>query len=100
MNIDMAALRSLEREKDVSFDTLVEAIEAALLVAYQRAEGANQHARAVLDRGTGEVTVLATEMDDDGNPVREFDDTPRDFNRIAATDGQADHFAAIARRRA
>jgi N utilization substance protein A len=35
MNIDMAALRSLEREKDVSFDLLVEAIESALLIAYQ-----------------------------------------------------------------
>ncbi|MDQ1484831.1 MAG: transcription termination/antitermination protein NusA [Actinomycetota bacterium] len=85
MNIDMAALRSLEREKDVSFDLLVEAIESALLVAYQRAEGAHPHARASVDRKTGEVTVLATEMDDDGNVIREFDDTPGDFNRIAAT---------------
>ena len=55
MNIDMAALRSLEREKDVTFEQLVEAIEAALLVAYQRTEGAHQHARVVLDRGTGDV---------------------------------------------
>jgi transcription termination/antitermination protein NusA len=85
VNIDMAALRSLEREKDVSFDLLVEAIESALLIAYQRTEGANAHARALVDRATGEVTVLATEMDDDGNPIREFDDTPSDFNRIAAT---------------
>ena len=29
--------------------------------------------------------VLATEMDDDGQPIREFDDTPGDFNRVAAT---------------
>src|SRR5665213_1373251 len=85
MNIDMAALRSLEREKDVSFDLLVEAIESALLVAYQRTEGANPHARASVDRSTGEVTVIATEMDADGNPVREFEDTPHDFNRIAAS---------------
>ena len=42
MNIDMAALRSLEREKDVTFEQLVEAIEAALLVAYQRTEGAQR----------------------------------------------------------
>jgi transcription termination/antitermination protein NusA len=85
MNIDMAALRSLEREKDVSFDLLVEAIESALLIAYQRTEGANAHARALVDRASGEVTVFATEMDADGNPIREFDDTPSDFNRIAAT---------------
>ena len=30
MNIDVAALRGLVREKDVSFDTVVEAIEAWL----------------------------------------------------------------------
>ncbi|HEY5456050.1 MAG TPA: transcription termination factor NusA [Acidothermaceae bacterium] len=85
MNIDMAALRSLEREKDISFDLLVEAIESALLIAYQRTEGANPHARASVDRSTGEVTVIAIEMDDDGNPIREFEDTPHDFNRIAAS---------------
>jgi N utilization substance protein A len=85
VNIDMAALRSLEREKDVSFDLLVEAIESALLVAYQRTEGAQPHARVVLDRKSGEVTVLAHELDDAGGLVREFDDTPHDFNRVAAT---------------
>jgi len=85
VNIDMAALRSLEREKDIAFDLLVEAIESALLIAYQRTEGANAHARAIVDRASGEVTVLATEMDDEGNAVREFDDTPTDFNRIGTT---------------
>jgi len=85
VNIDMAALRSLEREKDVSFELLVEAIESALLVAYQRGEGAHAHSRVVLDRATGGVTVLAAELDETGNVVREFDDTPHDFNRIAAT---------------
>jgi N utilization substance protein A len=75
MNIDMAALRSLEREKDVSFDLLVEAIESAMLAAYLRSEGAQGQARVMLDRATGEVVVLATE----------FDDTPHDFNRVAAT---------------
>jgi N utilization substance protein A len=85
MNIDIAALRSLEREKDVSFDLLVEAIESALLVAYQRTEGSQPNARAVLDRKTGEVAVLAAELDEAGNVLREYDDTPHDFNRIAAT---------------
>ena len=39
VDIDMAALRGLEREKEISFDLLVEAIESALLIAYQRTEG-------------------------------------------------------------
>jgi N utilization substance protein A len=85
MDIDMAVLRSLEREKDIAFDVVVEAIEQALLVAYHRSEGAQQHARAVLDRKTGHVTVYAQELAEDGTLAREYDDTPADFGRIAAT---------------
>ncbi|GAA1553052.1 transcription termination factor NusA [Kribbella hippodromi] len=85
MDIDMAVLRSLEREKDISLDVVVEAIEQALLVAYHRTEGAEQHARAELDRKTGHVTVFARELAEDGTVAREYDDTPADFGRIAAT---------------
>ena len=84
MNIDVAALRGLVREKDVSFDTVVEAIEVALLAAYQRTEGAAAHGRVELDRKSGEVRVFAQETDDAGEVVRECDDTPSDFGRIAA----------------
>ncbi|WP_328322643.1 transcription termination factor NusA [Kribbella sp. NBC_00382] len=85
MDIDMAVLRSLEREKDIAFDIVVEAIEQALLVAYHRTEGAQQQARVELDRKSGHVTVLARELAEDGTVAREFDDTPADFGRIAAT---------------
>jgi transcription termination/antitermination protein NusA len=85
MDIDMAVLRSLEREKDIAFEVVVEAIEQALLVAYHRTEGAQQHARAELDRKTGHVTVFARELAEDGTVAREYDDTPADFGRIAAT---------------
>lgn len=40
MDIDMSALRGLVREKEISFDLLVEAIESALLIAYHRTEEA------------------------------------------------------------
>jgi N utilization substance protein A len=85
MDIDMAVLRSLEREKDIALEVVVEAIEQALLVAYHRTEGAQQHARAELDRKTGHVTVFAREFAEDGTLAREYDDTPHDFGRIAAT---------------
>ena len=84
MKIDMSALRSLEREKDIKLDVVVEAIETALLTAYRHMEGAHAHARVVLDRKTGEVLVLAQELGEDGELAREFDDTPADFGRIAA----------------
>lgn len=85
MNIDMAALRALEREKDIALGTVVEAIEAALLTAYQHSGGAAPHSRVVLDRSTGEVRVFAQELDPDGRVVREWEDTPSGFGRIAAT---------------
>jgi N utilization substance protein A len=61
MDIDLAVLRSLERERDISLDVLIPAIEQALLLAYQRTDGAYRHARAELDRKTGHVTILAQE---------------------------------------
>jgi len=85
MDIDMGALRSLEREKEISFPMLVEAIESALLIAYQRTEGHQPRARVELDRKNGHVTVWAAETDEDGSVLREWDDTPTGFGRIAAT---------------
>jgi N utilization substance protein A len=85
MDIDMTALRALEREKEIPFDLLVRTIEQALLLAYHRTDGANAHARAVLDRGSGHVVVWAQELDPAGQLVREWDDTPEGFGRIAAT---------------
>jgi N utilization substance protein A len=85
VDIDMSALRGLEREKEISFPLLVEAIESALLIAYQRTDGHQPRARVELDRKTGHVTVWAAETDDEGNVLREYDDTPTGFGRIAAT---------------
>jgi len=86
MDIDLSILRMLEREKEISFEVLVEAIEQALLTAYHKTPGAQEKARVELDRKTGHVTVLATELDEDGNKVgEEYDDTPAGFGRIAAT---------------
>ena len=84
MKIDMKLLRGLEREKDISFDTVVKAIESALLTAYRHTEGAQPQVRVELDRTSGEVAVLAQEVAD-GIVLREWDDTPSDFGRIAAT---------------
>ena len=77
MNIDMAALRGLEREKEISFDLLVEAIETALLIAYHHTEGAQPHARVELDRNTGDVAVLAQESAEDGESRASTTTPPR-----------------------
>ena len=85
MDIDMSILRALVQEREVSLDTMVEAVEQALLTAYHKEPGSHEHARVNLDRKTGHVTVLVKEFDEEGKPVGEYDDTPADFGRIAAT---------------
>ncbi|WP_309123944.1 NusA N-terminal domain-containing protein, partial [Arthrobacter sp.] len=85
MDIDMSALRLLEREREIPLDLLIPTIEQALLVAYHKTTGAQDIARAELDRRTGHVTIWATEVDDDGVAVGEYDDTPTGFGRIAAS---------------
>jgi transcription termination/antitermination protein NusA len=85
MDIDVAVLRSLEAEKDISMDLVIKAIEDALLVAYHKSEGAALTARVEVDRNSGHVTVWAAETDENGMRVREYDDTPAGFGRIAAT---------------
>jgi N utilization substance protein A len=84
VNIDLAALRALEREREIPFDTILAAIETALLTAYRHTEGAEAHARVEIDRKTGAALVFAQELDDEGTVARERDDTPHDFGRIAA----------------
>jgi N utilization substance protein A len=85
MDIDLSILRMLEREKEISFEVLVEAIEQALLTAYHKTPGAVEEARVELDRRSGHVTVYAAELDDEGTKIGEYDDTPEGFGRIAAT---------------
>jgi N utilization substance protein A len=85
MDIDLSVLRSLESEKDISLDLVVKAIEDALLVAYHRSGGSAPAARVEVDRTTGHVTVWAAETSEEGEVLREYDDTPAGFGRIAAT---------------
>ena len=85
MNVDIAALRAIERDKDIPFETVLEAIETALLTAYKHTEGHNPHAKIDIDRKTGLVRVLAREVDAEGEVLEKWDDTPEGFGRIAAT---------------
>ncbi|MDO4254971.1 MAG: transcription termination factor NusA [Kocuria sp.] len=85
MDIDMSALRMLEREREIPVDLLVPTIEQALVLAYLRSAGAIKDARAEIDIKTGHVTIWAPEVDEDGNKIGEFDDTPDGFGRIAAS---------------
>ncbi|NTW04667.1 MAG: transcription termination/antitermination protein NusA [Peptococcaceae bacterium] len=107
MNTDfLDALHDLEKEKGISVEILLEAIEAALLSAYKRNFGSLQNARVIIDRDTGEFKVfsqrtIVQEVTDPRqeisleeaksiNPGYELEDivenevTPKNFGRIAA----------------
>ena len=85
MNIDINALRMIEADKGISIDTVITAIETALLTAYRHTDGFAPHARIDVNRKSGAVRVMAQEVDEDGTVVHEYDDTPEGFGRIAAT---------------
>jgi N utilization substance protein A len=80
----MEALELLERERGVPVDTILDALANGLVSAYKRAPGAAEEARVVIDPDAGDIVVYAQELDEDGNVVREWEDTPEDFGRIAA----------------
>ncbi|KTR37247.1 MULTISPECIES: transcription termination factor NusA [Rothia] len=84
MDIDMSNLRLLEKEREIPVETLISMIESALLLAYEKNPGAIRGARAHVDRTTGRVSIWAPEVDEDGQRIGEFDDTPKNFGRIAA----------------
>jgi N utilization substance protein A len=104
MNAEMiAALREIETERNISFEMLLEALEAALISAYKRNFGGEANAIVTIDRQTGEYKVYhrRTVVDEVTDPKLEvakgqagsryepgdfFDEevTPKDFGRIAA----------------
>lgn len=103
----MLALEEIEREKNISKEILLDAIEAALISAYKRNYNTNQNNVLVnIDRDSGEVRVfiqkeVVDEVEDDllqisledahkisgtyeiGDIVN-IEDTPAAFGRIAA----------------
>ncbi len=84
MDIDVAALKAITREKGLPLDYVVEAIESALNVAYQHSQGASEFSRVLLDRVTGHVIVFAQERDENENLLCETEVTPEGFGRVAA----------------
>jgi N utilization substance protein A len=80
----LEALRALAAEKGISEEIMLEALANALVTAYKRMPEAAEEAEVVVYPDTGEIQVIAQELDEDGHVVREWDDTPADFGRIAA----------------
>jgi len=87
VNIDIKALEAIEADKGTGVDDLLTTIAEALLHAYYAHRGEVEdapRARVDIDAQTGTVNVMITQVDDDGNVINEFDDTPNNFGRIGA----------------
>lgn len=107
MNIEfIEAMEELEKQKGISMDVLIDALEAALISAYKRNFGSLQNVRVSIDRTSGEIKVYARktvveQVEDDRTDITiddarqkdpryelgdivEIEVTPRDFGRIAA----------------
>lgn len=107
MNTDfMDALKTLEKEKGIGKEIIIEAIEAALISGYKRNFSQAQNVRVDINRENGSIRVFARkqvveevfdlrlEISEEAakaiNPQYEVDDiveievTPKDFGRIAA----------------
>ena len=82
----MEAIEVLARERGVPVDAILDAFANALVAAYKRSPGAAEEARVTIDPESGEVKVYAQELDEDGNVIDEWEDTPEGeaFGRIAA----------------
>ncbi len=102
----IAAIEDLEKEKQISKDVLIEAIESALVSAYKKNYGTSQNVKVDIDRESGDIDVLMVmdvveEVEDsmvqisieeakEIDPRYEVGDTvsyrvtPMDFGRIAA----------------
>jgi transcription termination/antitermination protein NusA len=102
----MEALEAIERDKGISKDILLEAIEAALISGYKRNFNSAQNVRVDMNRDSGAVRVFARknvveevsdsrlEMSEEAaqaidpqfeiGDIVEIEVTPKDFGRIAA----------------
>ena len=63
------AIKQIEREKGIDSETLVIALEDALLAAYKKTPGAADYARVDIDRDTGEMHVYEIVLPE-GEPLR------------------------------
>jgi N utilization substance protein A len=61
----LEAVRQIEKEKGIEDETLVRALEDALLAAYKKTPGAARHAQVELDQQSGDFRVYSIELPTD-----------------------------------
>jgi len=72
------ALEAVAQAKNISIDTLLEALATAMLTAYKRLPDSEEYAIATIDPESFEIRIIAQELDEDFNVLREWDHTPNE----------------------
>jgi N utilization substance protein A len=85
MHVEMNALVALTTEKDIPLEQLIQAIEIGVLTAYNQTDEAKRHARAHLDRESGEISILIAQFNELGERIGEEPDVPEGFSRVATS---------------
>ena len=81
----MSALVALTTEKGIPLEQLIQAIEIGVLTAYNQTDEAKRHARAHLDRETGEIQILIPQFNELGEKTGDEADMPDGFSRVATS---------------
>lgn len=84
MKIELAALRTLEKDQGIRVQEMLGLLSRTLRESYRETTAPADYARIDIDSDTGEVTVFAQERDEDGNLIAEWEDTPENFEAVAA----------------
>src|SRR5436853_871581 len=88
------AVKTIEREKGIEQNTLIHALEDALLAAYKKTPGASRHATVELDPDDGEFRVFSIELPPDIEE-RLLDEarerTLEELERLEAESGERSH---------
>lgn len=92
MNIDLNALKAIEEQQGIAMEDLLATIANALLFSYREFKEGDagvkvddsSKARVDIDTETGDVAVIVSELDAEGEVVSEYDDTPVNFSRIGS----------------
>lgn len=85
MNAELiAALKQIKSEKNIDPDTLLDALDNALLAAFKKRYSDVKNPRIDINKENGKISVFSDTFDKDGNVTSSKDITPKDFGRIAA----------------
>ena len=82
----ISALKELEKEKGIDIDTIIEALQIALVSAYKKNYKITYNTKVDIDFNSGEIKVLRLLEGEEAKEagVDEIDVTPENFGRIAA----------------